>query len=283
MRHLNSGSKLGRNPAHRRATLRNLVTNVIEKERITTTVTRAKAARPLVERIITLGKGDSLHTRRQAAAFLMTPGATSKLLTISPRALPIVRAAIPASSTPVSASAMARSSRSWNCSAPSCRRRKRKRRKREAETEEPAEKQASKRPNREPSYPVLKGPLSTNAVLFHFRLATLPAIAFTRNARAHFLHAPENSPAVSPARCCPLRDDRRAVSSSASQIEAPRLGTKSRRHLVRRRENCRDQHGRESPAPGPAFLRHAAGRERAAAQGRNSCRPECICERSRAA
>jgi large subunit ribosomal protein L17 len=86
MRHLNSGSKLGRNPAHRRATLRNLVTNVIERERITTTLTRAKAARPLVERVITLGKRDSLHTRRQAAAFLMTPAATKKLFEdIAPR------------------------------------------------------------------------------------------------------------------------------------------------------------------------------------------------------
>ena len=86
MRHLNSRSKLGRNPAHRRATLRNLVTNVIEKERITTTITRAKAARPVVERIITLGKGDSLHTRRQAASYLLTPGATRKLFDdIAPR------------------------------------------------------------------------------------------------------------------------------------------------------------------------------------------------------
>ena len=86
MRHLNSGAKLGRNTAHRRATLRNLVTNVIEKERITTTVRRAKAARPLVERIITLGKGDSLHTRRQAAAYLLTPVATRKLFEdIAPR------------------------------------------------------------------------------------------------------------------------------------------------------------------------------------------------------
>jgi len=86
MRHLNSGSKLGRNPAHRRATLRNLVTNVIEKERITTTVTRAKAARPLVEQMITLGKRDSLHTRRQAAAYLMTAEATKKLFAdIAPR------------------------------------------------------------------------------------------------------------------------------------------------------------------------------------------------------
>src|SRR5271169_4571104 len=86
MRHLNSGSKLGRNTAHRRATLRNLVTNVIEKERITTTVTRAKAAKPLVEKMITLGKRDSLHARRQAAAYLMTPGATKKLFEdIAPR------------------------------------------------------------------------------------------------------------------------------------------------------------------------------------------------------
>jgi large subunit ribosomal protein L17 len=86
MRHLNSGSKLGRNPAHRRATLRNLVTNVIEKERITTTIRRAKAARPMVERVITLGKRDSLHTRRQAAAYLLTPDATRKLFEdIAPR------------------------------------------------------------------------------------------------------------------------------------------------------------------------------------------------------
>ncbi len=86
MRHLRSGSKLGKRPAHRRAVLRNLVTNVIEKERITTTRTRAKAARPLVEQMITLGKRDSLHARRQAAAFLMTPVATQKLFgDIAPR------------------------------------------------------------------------------------------------------------------------------------------------------------------------------------------------------
>ena len=86
MRHRNAGSKLGRNPAHRRATLRNLVTNVIEHERITTTITRAKAARPLVEQLITLGKRDSLHSRRQAASYLMTPTATKKLFAdIAPR------------------------------------------------------------------------------------------------------------------------------------------------------------------------------------------------------
>ncbi len=86
MRHLKSGRKLGRNPAHRRATLRNLVTNVIERERITTTLSRAKAARSLVEQVITLGKRDSLHARRQAAAYLMTPAATKKLFSnIAPR------------------------------------------------------------------------------------------------------------------------------------------------------------------------------------------------------
>ena len=86
MRHRNYGSKLGRQPAHRRATLRNLVTNVIERERITTTLTRARAARPLVEQMITLGKRDTLHSRRQAAAYLMTPVATKKLFAdIAPR------------------------------------------------------------------------------------------------------------------------------------------------------------------------------------------------------
>lgn len=86
MRHRKGGSKLGRNPAHRRATLRNLVTNVIVRERVKTTLPRARAARPLVERMITLGKRDSLHTRRQAAAFLMTPAAVKKLFgELSPR------------------------------------------------------------------------------------------------------------------------------------------------------------------------------------------------------
>ena len=86
MRHLKAGFKLGRNPAHRRATLRNLVTNVIERERVKTTLTRAKAARPLVEHMISLGKRDTLHARRQAAAFLLTPAATKKLFAdLAPR------------------------------------------------------------------------------------------------------------------------------------------------------------------------------------------------------
>src|SRR5260221_970060 len=79
MRHLNSGSKLGKQPAHRRAVLRALVTNLFEHGRITTTLTRAKAARPVAEKMITLGKRDTLQSRRQAASYIMTPGVTQKL------------------------------------------------------------------------------------------------------------------------------------------------------------------------------------------------------------
>jgi large subunit ribosomal protein L17 len=81
-----AGSKLGKNPAHRRAALRNLVTNIITHESIQTTIARARAARPLVEHMITLGKRDTLHSRRQAASFLLTPEATKKLFAdIAPR------------------------------------------------------------------------------------------------------------------------------------------------------------------------------------------------------
>jgi large subunit ribosomal protein L17 len=86
MRHLKAHFKLGRNPAHRRATLRSLVTNLFIRERITTTLARAKAARPLAERMITFGKRDTLQSRRQAAAFLLTAPATRKLFAeIAPR------------------------------------------------------------------------------------------------------------------------------------------------------------------------------------------------------
>src|SRR5207237_10124481 len=79
MRHLKSGSKLGRNPWHRRATLRNLVTNLFEHGRITTTLTRAKAARTVAEKMITLGKRDILTSRRISAAYFMTHGITKTL------------------------------------------------------------------------------------------------------------------------------------------------------------------------------------------------------------
>jgi large subunit ribosomal protein L17 len=79
MRHKKSGYKLKRNISSRRALFKGLVTSVIEEERIITTVAKAKAVRPMVEKMITLAKRDTLHTRRQAAAFLETPGAVKKL------------------------------------------------------------------------------------------------------------------------------------------------------------------------------------------------------------
>jgi large subunit ribosomal protein L17 len=79
MRHRKAGVKLKRDISARRALLRGLVTNVIEEERITTTVPKAKAAKPLVEKMITLAKEDTLHTRRRAAAFLVKPEAVVKL------------------------------------------------------------------------------------------------------------------------------------------------------------------------------------------------------------
>ena len=85
MRHRKGGWKLGRNTSHRRALLRNLVTSLIIEERIETTVPKAKAMRPHVEKMITLGKRGDLSARRQAASYLMTRDAVDKLFDISPR------------------------------------------------------------------------------------------------------------------------------------------------------------------------------------------------------
>jgi len=86
MRHKVAGYKLGRNTAHRRSLLRNLVTSVIVEERIETSVPKAKAARPIVEKMITLGKRGDLAARRQAASYLMTDEAVVKLFdTVGPR------------------------------------------------------------------------------------------------------------------------------------------------------------------------------------------------------
>ncbi|MBV8808572.1 MAG: 50S ribosomal protein L17 [Acidobacteriaceae bacterium] len=79
MRHRKAGVKLKRDISARRALLRGLVTNVITEERITTTVPKAKAAKPLVERMITLAKEDNLQARRRAAAFLLTKDSVEKL------------------------------------------------------------------------------------------------------------------------------------------------------------------------------------------------------------
>ena len=86
MRHRVGGFKLGRNTSHRRALLRNLVTSVILNDRIQTTITKAKASRPLVEKMVTLGKNGSVHARRQALAYLMTPESVDRLFaTVAPR------------------------------------------------------------------------------------------------------------------------------------------------------------------------------------------------------
>ncbi len=66
MRHNNQGRKLGRSTPHRLAMLGNMVASLIEHERITTTVPKAKEARRLAEKVITLGKKNTLHARRQA-------------------------------------------------------------------------------------------------------------------------------------------------------------------------------------------------------------------------
>ena len=70
MRHRRAGSKLGRLTAHRWALFRNLLTALFRHERITTTVAKAKALRPLADHLVTLGKRDDLHARRQALALV---------------------------------------------------------------------------------------------------------------------------------------------------------------------------------------------------------------------
>jgi len=70
MRHRKRHGKLGRDSAHRKAMLRNMVTSLLEHERIETTDARARELRRLADRMITLGKRGSLHARRQALAVL---------------------------------------------------------------------------------------------------------------------------------------------------------------------------------------------------------------------
>ena len=79
MRHKVGGFKLKRDIDARKMLLRNIVTSVIEQERVITTVVKAKAAKPLVEKMITLAKRDTLHSRRMTAGYLLKPGAVKKL------------------------------------------------------------------------------------------------------------------------------------------------------------------------------------------------------------
>jgi large subunit ribosomal protein L17 len=86
MRHRKVTKKLGRNTSHRRALLRNLVTSLIMEERIETTTAKAKAMRPHVEKMITLGKRGDLAARRLALGYLMTRESVERLFdTVAPR------------------------------------------------------------------------------------------------------------------------------------------------------------------------------------------------------
>lgn len=86
MRHLIHKKKLGRNTAQRRALLRSLVTSFLEKERIRTTLAKAKAAKPLAEKMITLAKKDTLHAKRQTLRFIYKKSVVKKLFEeIGPR------------------------------------------------------------------------------------------------------------------------------------------------------------------------------------------------------
>ncbi|MDQ3670965.1 MAG: 50S ribosomal protein L17 [Actinomycetota bacterium] len=86
MRHQRSGKKLGRDPAHRKALYSNLVGALIEHGRIQTTEAKAKAVKPLAEKLITLGKRGDLHARRQALAALRSNDVVHRLFAvIAPR------------------------------------------------------------------------------------------------------------------------------------------------------------------------------------------------------
>ncbi len=79
MRHRKGGKKLGRNSAHRKALLRNLVTALFKYEQIETTNAKAKALRPIAEKMITLAKRGDLHARRQALAFIQEKNIVHRL------------------------------------------------------------------------------------------------------------------------------------------------------------------------------------------------------------
>ena len=86
MRHGMVNRKLGRTSGHRLALFRNQLASLIDKERIITTLPKAKELRPQIERLVTLGRTDSVHARRQVAAIIADDKLVAKLFnTISPR------------------------------------------------------------------------------------------------------------------------------------------------------------------------------------------------------
>jgi len=82
MRHAVAGRKLNRPTGHRLALYRNLVTDLLRYERLTTTVAKARANRPIAEKVLTLGKTDSVHHRRLAAAQLFDAKIVQKLFDV---------------------------------------------------------------------------------------------------------------------------------------------------------------------------------------------------------
>ncbi|MFZ2490810.1 MAG: 50S ribosomal protein L17 [Thermoanaerobaculia bacterium] len=86
MRHGMVNRKLGRTSAHRKALFRNQLASLILSERIITTLPKAKELRPLIEKLITLAKNDSVHNRRQAATSILDGAQLAKLFdTLGPR------------------------------------------------------------------------------------------------------------------------------------------------------------------------------------------------------
>src|SRR5450432_540753 len=86
MRHGMVNRKLGRTTSHRMAMFRNQLASLIQNERIVTTLPKAKELRPLIEKLVTLGKNDSVHARRQAARMIADDGVIGKLFdTLGPR------------------------------------------------------------------------------------------------------------------------------------------------------------------------------------------------------
>ena len=81
MRHRIAGRKLSRPTGHRRAMFRNLVTDLLNYEKITTTEAKAKEVRGLAEKMITLGKNGGLNSRRQALSFILDKKVTDKVFT----------------------------------------------------------------------------------------------------------------------------------------------------------------------------------------------------------
>ncbi len=82
MRHRKSGRKLNRTSEHRKAMLRNMVTSLFEHERIVTTVPKAKEARRVADKMITLAKRGDLHARRQAHAYIQSKDIVAKLFDV---------------------------------------------------------------------------------------------------------------------------------------------------------------------------------------------------------